>query len=77
MRPDSIEVSINEREYPYNHLTPALWEMWIVEKLKEAGVPIRRTLLYGDLASGTLFRLDDPEHFGRCKYVWRDDHATP
>ena len=69
--PKQIDVVIEIKDYPYERLTPSQWESWIVGTLKAAGVPIRGVLLYDGLTEGTLVRLDDPEHFGRCVYRWR------
>ena len=64
-----VEYSVDD--YPKDwELTPALWERWIVGKLKDAGVPIKGVLKFSGLESGTLLRLDDPADFGRAKWVW-------
>jgi len=62
-----VEISATESMKIRNEL---MWESYVVGKLKAAGVPIIGTLLYGGLESGTLYRLDDPCDFDKCKYVW-------
>lgn len=67
----NIEVEFSVNDYPEGWpLTSAFWEMWVVGKLKKAGVPIRGLLKFSGLESGTLHRLDDPADFGKYKYVF-------
>lgn len=72
---DQIEVEINVTE-SMKVRNPSVWEGYVVGKLKEAGIPIKGTLLYAGLESGTLHRLDDPCDFGKYKYVWFSEEAT-
>lgn len=68
---DRIKVSYSISDYPKDwSLEPHLWEMWIVGKLKEAGVPVKGKLRFSGIKSGTLFSLDDPKDFGKATYIW-------
>jgi hypothetical protein len=70
---NKITVKINSYDYPEDWaLTPVLYEMWIVGKLKDAGIPIRGTILFRGLERGILTRTDDPEDFGQATYTWID-----
>ena len=68
---DKIVVKLNVHDYPKDWpLEPHLWEMWIVGKLKDAGIPIKGVLKFSGLSSGALYRLDDPADFGMVSYTW-------
>lgn len=70
--PEMIEVTISVSDYPDEwDMTPAMFECWIVEKLKDAGVPIDGFLCFNGIKKGTLTRLDDPKDFGASKYIWK------
>ena len=60
-----VRVVLKTSEYP-----PAVWETWVVGKLKDAGVPIKGTLVFGGIESGTLTRFDDPTDFGATIWEW-------
>ena len=67
-----IQVRISTLDYPLDRpLTPALWESWLVDKLRAAGVPIKGLLVYDGLTHGTLSRYDDPCDFSMAVYEWR------
>ena len=68
---ERIELTIYISEYPDGwDLSPAMWECWLVGKLKDAGVPVEGTLVFRRIKSGTLTRFDDPTDFGATKYIW-------
>jgi hypothetical protein len=71
VKAEPIEVRFNVNDYPpdmpFNH---PMWEMWVVGKLKEAGIPVDGTFLYRGIKSGTLSRMDDPMDFGGYVYRW-------
>ena len=66
-----IRCRISASDYPLEcSLTQAMWECWIVGKLKEAGVPIIGILVFRGIKSGTLRRFNDPVDFGATIYEW-------
>jgi hypothetical protein len=68
---ERIELTVRISEYPEEwSVSPAMWECWLVGKLKEAGVPVDGKLIFRGIKSGTLTRFDDPKDFGATKYVW-------
>ena len=70
--PDVIEVKISIDDFPDNFdMTPSVWEMWVVGKLKSAGVPIKGVLTFRGLEKGTIERYDDPKDFGASTYRWK------
>ncbi len=72
-----VRVVINMTDYPINlPLEPAMWECWVVGKLKEAGVPVKGALVFGGLESGTLTRFDDPTDFGATVWEWNPNEAN-
>jgi hypothetical protein len=72
-----IQVEINIDDYPHGlGLTPAMWESWVVGKLKEAGVPVEGTLTFNGIKSGILSRFDNPEDFGKTIWKWREEKET-
>jgi len=69
--PLECEVRLRVQDYPNDwDMSPAMWECWIVGKLKEAGVPVIGTLTLNGIKSGTLHRFDDPKDFGSVVYKW-------
>ena len=69
--PKRIEITIFVDEYPADwSMTPAMWETWVVNKLKDAGVPVEGKLTFRGIKSGVLTKIDDPKDFGATKYIW-------
>ena len=68
---ERIEVIININNYPEDwSMSPAMWECWLVGKLKDAGVPVEGKLVFRGVKQGTLTRLEDQTDFGVIKYIW-------
>lgn len=68
---ERIELTIHISDYPDNwRVSPALWECWIVGKLKDAGIPVEGKLVFRGIKRGSLTQLCDPKDFGASKYVW-------
>jgi hypothetical protein len=66
-----IRCRITVHDFPLEwKMTPAVWEGWIVGKLKEAGVPVKGTLLFRGIKSGTLRSFYDQNDFGTVIYEW-------
>ena len=64
-------VVLNVSEYPMHlPLEPMAWEIWVIGKLKDAGVPIKGTLVFEEIESGTLTRFDDPADFDATIWEW-------
>lgn len=70
-----IMVKIDINNYiEAEQMSPNVWEGRVIQKLKNAGIPIKGILLYRGLESGTLHRLDDPTD-GSLSYVWCPNHG--
>lgn len=68
---ERIKLTINLHEYPEGwDLSSAMWECWILGKLRDAGVPVKGMLKFNGIESGTLIRFDQPEDFGVTTFVW-------
>lgn len=70
----AVRCRLHIRDYPIHWpLSPAMWECWVVGKLKEAGIPIEGTFIYRGIKSGTLVHFEDMTDCGAFIYEWTPD----
>ena len=66
-----VRVVINMFDYPEKWpLTQSAFEMWVIGKLKNAGIPIKGTLVFRGLERGSIARFDDVEKFWETILEW-------
>lgn len=73
-----IRCRIHISDYPHKwELEPNTWEMWVVGKLKAAGVPVLGELKFCGIKSGILSWFNDPTDFDATIYEWRSNAKVP
>ena len=66
-----VRLVLRMSEYPIEWpLEPNMWKCWVVGKLKKAGVPVKGTLVFKGIESGTLTSFDDPTDFDATIWEW-------
>jgi len=66
-----VRVVTNMCDLPDNWpLTQSAFEMWIIRKLKNAGIPIIGTLCFIGIERGTITRFEDMENFDSIIWEW-------
>lgn len=72
-----VRCRVHVSDFPKDwDMSPALWECWLIGKLKEAGVPVKGKLTFRGIEGGTLSRFDDPSDFGATIYEWTPNDAA-
>lgn len=67
-----ITVKVRYSDYPKNlPLVAGAWEMWVLGKLKSAGMPLLGFFRFQGVERGTLIRTDDFEDYGATIYRWQ------
>ena len=69
-----IEVRVDDIEL-MELLSPSLDEMYVISKLKDAGIPIKGTFLFKGLKNGRLTVMNDLINHGTI-YKWSDENEN-
>ena len=66
-----VNLSIDDYPYPspYNLWTDS-FEMWVLKKLRDVGIPAKGVFKFLGVENGELHRFDNPASIGRISYVW-------